>query len=78
MYSGVMVSPPFEKMIAKHKVEKRGKKEREMTFCEDCKKYEQHWYEDKGYCEALRKPAEATDPACEKFEPLDGQTKLEV
>ena len=49
-----------------------------MTFCEGCKKYEQHWFKDRGYCEARKKPAEATDQACEKFEPLDGQTKLEV
>lgn len=51
-----------------------------MTYCEGCKFYDQHWFEDKGYCncDARKKPAEATNPACEDFKPLDGQTKLEV
>lgn len=49
-----------------------------MTFCEDCKKYEQHWYEDKGYCEKHRRAAEATDPACDQYEAPEGQMKMEV
>lgn len=49
-----------------------------MIFCEDCKYYEQHYFEDQGYCENKKKKAEATDPACDEFEPLEGQTRLEI
>ena len=69
---------PFGGEYSKTESRKKGKEGSGVTFCEGCKKYEQHWFEDRGYCEAQRKPAEATDTACEKFEALDGQTKLEV
>lgn len=49
-----------------------------MIFCEDCKYYEQHYFEDQGYCQKEKKTAEATDLACDEFEPLEGQIKLEM
>jgi len=49
-----------------------------VTYCECCKHFDQHWFEDKGYCNCRKKQAEATDDACEDFKPLDGQIKLEV
>ena len=49
-----------------------------MTYCECCRHYEQYFFEDRGRCQKEKKPVEATDPACKNFEPLEGQTKLEV
>lgn len=49
-----------------------------MVFCEDCRNYEQHFFEDQGFCQKKRKEAEATDLACDEFSPQDGQTKLEL
>lgn len=49
-----------------------------MIFCEDCRNYEQHFFEDQGFCQKKKQEAEATDPACDNFEPLEGQIKLEM
>lgn len=49
-----------------------------MTFCEDCRNYEQHFFEDQGYCLKLKNKTEATDIACDEFEPIEGQLKLEM
>lgn len=49
-----------------------------MIFCEDCRNYEQHYFEDQGFCQKKKKAAEATDPSCDEFEPLEGQTRLEI
>lgn len=47
-----------------------------MTFCEDCQNFEQHYFEDQGFCDKKNVEAEASDLACDEFEPLEGQTKL--
>jgi hypothetical protein len=49
-----------------------------MIFCEDCWNYKQRYFEDQGFCQKKKEEAEATDLACDGFEPLEGQTKLEM
>lgn len=50
----------------------------EMVFCEDCKWYKQHYWEDKASCQKKQQPTEADKAACEGFEAPEDQTKLEV
>lgn len=49
-----------------------------MTFCEDCKWMQQHWWEDRTTCRKKQKAVEATDPACEEYEAPEDQMKMEV
>ena len=69
---------PWQTQDSINKCRKMGKGGMIMIFCEDCRNYERHYFEDQGYCEKKKKTAEATDTACDEFEPLEGQIRLEM